>query len=259
MISLLFLGDICSVLGRKIVEYKLPELIYKYKADFVIANGENATHGRGLSFKHYTELLNSGINCITMGNHYYGVEDILKRNELYTNMVRPLNLPDKVPGMGSKVFFVKGIEIRVTNLLGVTGISGLMQNNPFEAIDKIIEKSHSQIHFIDFHAEATGEKAALARYVDGRVTCVVGTHTHVQTNDSRILPKGTAFLTDVGACCAYESILGMDAKNVIYRNSTGMPTRFEVPTTGKAQLNACHIVINDNFKAELIETISIIE
>lgn len=212
MISLLFLGDICSVLGRKIVENKLPELISKYKADFVIANGENATHGRGLSFKHYTELLNSGINCITMGNHYYGVEDILKRNELYTNMVRPLNLPDKVPGMGSKVFFVKGIEIRVTNLLGVTGISGLMQNNPFEAIDKIIEKSHSQIHFIDFHAEATGEKAALARYVDGRVTCVVGTHTHVQTNDSRILPKGTAFLTDVGACCAYESILGMDAK-----------------------------------------------
>ena len=120
-------------------------------------------------------------------------------------------------------------------------------------------KSHSQIHFIDFHAEATGEKAALARYVDGRVTCVVGTHTHVQTNDSRILPKGTAFLTDVGACCAYESILGMDVKNVIYRNSTGMPARFEVPTTGKAQLNACHIVINDNFKAELIETISIIE
>ena len=102
MISLLFLGDICSVLGRKIVENKLPELISKYKADFVIANGENATHGRGLSFKHYTELLNSGINCITMGNHYYGVEDILKRNELYTNMVRPLNLPDKVPGMGLK-------------------------------------------------------------------------------------------------------------------------------------------------------------
>ena len=257
--NILYLGDIVGRIGRKAVAGLLPQLKQTYSIDFTIANSENATHGHGLSHIHYNELLEVGIDAFTSGNHFLRHKDVFNTTFDFSKQVRPYNFNNKTPLEGTRVFKVKDKTLRLTNLLGRVYLD-TVTSNAFDDLKNIIEtEEKTDIHIVDFHAEATGEKISLARAFDGQVTAIVGTHTHVQTADERLLPKGTAYITDLGMCGAYESILGMDAKNVIYRNSTGMPARFEVPTTGKAQLNACHIVINDNFKAELIETISIIE
>lgn len=260
MISLLFLGDICGPVGRRVVDTYLPELKKRHRVDFVIANGENATHGRGLSLQHYRRLIEAGVDCVTMGNHFYAVGEILRRTDEYERMVRPANFDGSCPGIGTRLFFLaSGQAIRVTNLLGYTEIKGA-QENPFVALERILRTAEpAAVHLVDFHAEATGEKAALARAFDGRVTAVLGTHTHVQTNDARILPRGTGFLSDVGSCCAYESVLGMVPEPIIKFNSTNMPARFEVPREGRGQLNACLIKLDQNFRAASLELINIIE
>lgn len=256
MINILFIGDICGKLGREAVKKSIPLLKEKYAIDFIVANGENTTHGRGLSYSHYKELMDYGINCITMGNHFFGVEEIIRSNEKYTNLIRPLNLPEKIPGTGTKVFTVKGKTVQITNLLGVSEINFMGQNNPFTCIDNLLSTNKSDIHIIDFHAEATGEKGALARFVDGKVSAVIGTHTHVQTNDARILPLGTGLLSDVGACCAYNSILGMNSDEVISRNAYGIPKRFFTPSTGPKQFNAVILMFNDEMKLTEFKLIS---
>lgn len=259
MLTILFFGDICGEVGRDIIKKYLPTLKTEYKADVVIANGENATHGRGLALKHYQELVDHGVDLITMGNHYAGVESIISRNEEYTKMIRPANFSHHVPGVGYKTVYHNDTSILVINLIGQTSLDGLGQNNPFDTADKILAKEKADLIFVDFHAEATGEKAALARYLDGRVSAVVGTHTHVQTADSRILPKGTAFLTDVGANCAYESILGMRAEPVIKRTATSIPSRFVMEDMGPIQISAVAITFNDSQKVSSIQPIYIVE
>jgi len=258
--NILFLGDIVGRPGRQIVKTLLPTIKKEYSIDFTIANGENATHGKGLSLKHYNELISAGIDCITMGNHFFKVDEIITKNEQYVNMIRPYNLASYIPGKGSKVFNCKGIKIRVTNMMGRVFIEGA-DTNPFFDLDKIInDPEKADIHFVDFHAEATGEKMSLARYADGRISCLIGTHTHVQTNDCRILPQGTGFMSDAGMCGFYEGILGVDPKNVIKHTSLGMPTRFEVPESGRAQLNG--VVINVDEKTShttSIKSISMFE
>lgn len=259
MFTILFFGDICGEVGRDIIKKYLPMLKTEYKADIVIANGENATHGRGLALKNYLELIENGVDLVTMGNHYAGVESILSRNEEYKMMIRPANFSKKVPGVGYKTIYSGDKTVLVINLLGQAALPGLGQNNPFDTVDRILESEKADIIFVDFHAEATGEKAALARYLDGRVGAVIGTHTHVQTADSRILPKGTAFLTDVGANCAYESILGMRAEPVIKRTATSIPSRFVMEDMGPIQISAVAITFDDNNKATKIHPIYIIE
>lgn len=259
MISLLFLGDICGPVGRQVVRNHLKGLVEKYQIDFVIANAENATHGRGLSLSHYLELSSCGVGCMTMGNHFFAVEEILRKTDKYENMIRPANFAGDCPGRGTSLFQIKNITLRVTNLLGFSEIAGA-QSNPFRKLEEIISQEElADIHIVDFHAEATGEKAALARAFDGRVSAVIGTHTHVQTADARALPKGTGFLSDVGACCAHESILGMEPEPIIFRNSTGMPSRFRVPREGRGQLNACLLVFGERHKLLEIKTIAIVE
>ncbi|MCI2068760.1 MAG: TIGR00282 family metallophosphoesterase [Bacilli bacterium] len=237
MVTILFLGDIDGPVGRKIVQDKLAEIKAKYQIDFTIANGENATHGKGLSLTHYKELKKGGIDAITMGNHFFRISEVITESSSYEDMVRPANLHPSVPGNGSKIFLVGGIKIRVTNLLGRVFVEGA-DLNPFDTLDNLITSGEkADIHIVDFHAEATGEKMCLAKAFDGKVTAVIGTHTHVQTNDSRILPLGTGFISDAGMCGAYDSILGVSPEGVITRTWKGLPSVFETPDKGKGILS----------------------
>jgi metallophosphoesterase (TIGR00282 family) len=260
MVRILFIGDIVGTLGRQIVKDKLPSLKSSYNVDFTVANGENATHGKGLSLAHYKELKEAGIDAVTMGNHFFRMEEIITKNAEYQDMIRPYNLHSSVPGSGSKIFNLGPIEIRVTNLLGRVFMEGA-ETNPFDDLDAICHsKPKAQVHLVDFHAEATGEKMCLAKAFDGQVSAVLGTHTHVQTNDSRILPKGTAFISDVGMCGAYDSILGVEPDEVINRTWRGLPSRFTLAEKGLAIL--CGVVLEIDEKtglATLIKPFSVFE
>lgn len=261
MVKILFLGDIVGNLGRQIVKDQLSEIKKSNSIDFVVANGENATHGKGLSLAHYKELIGAGIDCITMGNHFYRVREIIDKNDEYISLIRPLNMHPSTPGKGSALFVIKdNIRIRVTNLIGRVFIDG-GDSNPFDALNNLIEKEvKDEIHFVDFHAEATGEKMALALAFDGKISALAGTHTHVQTNDNRILPNGTGFVSDAGMCGAYDSILGDNPTSIISRSWYGQPTKFTPKDDGKKILNGVIYSINEKTKkCEKVELVNIFE
>jgi metallophosphoesterase (TIGR00282 family) len=235
--NILFLGDIVGSLGRAIIADKLAGLKKEHQIDFTIANGENTTHGKGLSLSHYKNLKSYGIDAITMGNHFFRLEETIDKNNQFVDMIRPLNLNSAVPGLGSKLFQVGDYKVRVTNLMGRVFIEGA-DSNPFDALDNLIKQGeHSDIHIVDFHAEATGEKMALAKAFDGKVTAVLGTHTHVQTNDARILPNGTGFISDAGMCGFNDGILGVSPDEVITHTWKGLPSRFLPPEEGNCILS----------------------
>ena len=251
--NILFIGDVVGQIGRSIVLNKLPLLKSKYQIDFTIANLENATHGKGLSYKHYELLTRSGIDCVTMGNHFYRNKDVFTYALKMDKLVRPYNLYKDAPNVGTRLFDCKGKKIRVTNLLG-RAFMDLADKNPFDCLEDIIsEEKKSDIHIVDFHAEATGEKMCLAKCFDGEVSAVIGTHTHVQTSDDRILYKGTGFISDAGMCGYYDGILGVCEEGVIRRTRTGLPSLFETPDEGRAMFNG--IVLKfDDVSNKLIET-----
>ncbi len=244
--KVLFLGDVVGPLGRKAVKKYLGTYKEKLGIDFVIANGENATHGHGLSVEHYKELKNSGVDCVTNGNHFFNCKEPFSSPESYTDSIRPYNLDKDVPLSGTKVFVTSnGIKIRVTNLLGRVFIP-MTQTNPFYDLDTIIKEDKEKIiHIVDFHAEATAEKRCLAEYADGRITALIGTHTHVQTNDPKLLNKGTFFLTDSGMNGAYDSVLGDEKDGSIKRTLSGMPANLVVPRAGKMQANGVIMDIDE--------------
>ncbi|MDD4532360.1 MAG: TIGR00282 family metallophosphoesterase, partial [Bacilli bacterium] len=243
--NILFIGDIVGKLGRKIVEEELPILKEKYHVDFVVANGENATHGKGLSIKHYHELIAAGIDCITMGNHYLRVKDVFSHKTEYTKMVRPANMYPDIPGNTYLDFSIKGKIIRVINVLGRGFMNGA-NYNPFDTVEKIMGiLPKPQLVLVDFHAESTAEKMIMAKGFDGQLTAVVGTHTHVQTNDPRILPKGTAFITDLGMCGYYDGILGVKSEDAINLTWRGIPSKFEMVDSGSSIFNGLVMEIDD--------------
>lgn len=226
--EILFIGDIVGRPGRDAVSSILPDLIDEYCLDFVIANGENVTHGKGLSKEHMLELLDCGIDVITLGNHSFAKKDTFTYIDDYEEVIRPANLHSIFPGRGSNVFEVNGKTIRVTNLLGKVYL-GMNVENPFDTLKNIVDNEEkADIHIVDFHAEATGEKMALGWAMDGQVTCVLGTHTHVPTSDARLLSKGTAYQSDVGMCGPRNGILGCEREGVIKKTWTGYPSTFEV-------------------------------
>ncbi len=244
---LLFIGDIVGKSGRNIVIKYLPELIKKYQIDFVIANGENVTHGKGLIEHHYHQLVNNGIDCITLGNHYESKNEILEYLEGADHLIRPYNIKKDYPGVGTAVFELDDIRVRVTNLLGQAFMLEEV-DNPFEALNSIIEDSHDEIHIVDFHAEATGEKQSLAWAFDGKITALIGTHTHVQTHDERILPQGTAFMCDVGMCGPYNGILGAKREVMINRAWKNEVLRYDVESEKGSVLSAVVITIDEESK-----------
>lgn len=253
---ILFLGDIVGQPGRTVVAEKLPGLLDGYRPDLVIANAENLANGRGLTPKLAEALFDTNVDILTLGNHVWDNREIFGYIEHEKRIVRPANFPGGVPGCGYTLVRVNSFRVAVVNMLGRVFMGDY--DSPFAVIDRILgEIGPETPHvFVDFHAEATSEKLAFAHYVDGRVSAVIGTHTHVQTADEQILPGGTAYLTDVGMCGPVRGIIGMKKDQVLQRFLTQMPVRFEVES-GPAMLNAVVIDVTDKGTASSILRISL--
>lgn len=229
MTRILFIGDIVGRPGRKIVKTVLSELMKTEAVDLVVANGENAAGGFGLSLEVTRELLFSGIDVITLGNHTWDNRDIYNVLDQEPRVVRPANYPDGTPGAGSYLAIsAKGEPVGVINLLGQVFLEALQ--SPFQIADELVSElsKETKIILVDIHAEATSEKMALGWYLDGRVSAVLGTHTHVETADERVLPQGTAYITDVGMTGPINSVLGVDSELVLKKFLTKRPVKFEV-------------------------------
>jgi len=259
--KILFLGDIVGKVGRRTVTNNLEKLVKKYQVDFVIANGENTTHGKGIIEKHYYELLDAGIDCITLGNHYLSKDNLLQYIEDADCLIRPLNISQRIGGEGSRVFEVNGVKIRVTNILG-TAFMKEEVSSPYYSLKSLIDnlEDEDSIHIVDYHAEATGEKMCFGYAFDGLVSAVLGTHTHVQTNDAKILEHGTAFISDVGMCGAANGVLGFEKNSVMRVTMFGEKDRFGFDDQDQGQLNAVVIDIdNVTHKAREIVTVKLLE
>jgi len=258
--NVLFIGDIFGSLGRETVKKYLEEIINAYNVSFVIANGENAAHGRGITETMYHELLENGINVLTMGNHTFDNHDIFNFIDSAKFLLRPANMDKSVPGKGYDIFTINDIKIGVINLMGRTYMPPV--NCPFRTFDEIYDiiKSITPIIVVDFHAEATSEKIAFGYYVDGKATAIIGTHTHVQTADNRILSNGTAYITDVGMTGPLNGVIGVEKDNVINRFINGLPSRFNPVENGDIQFSAVILNIDSQTgKAKEIRRIYITE
>lgn len=246
-VKILFIGDVTGKVGQKMVHDYLPRLRQRYKPQAVILNGENAADGRGITEKIYKEFLAAGVDMVTMGNHTWDNYDIYDFIGEAKNIVRPANYErnDKVPGQGMQILRINNQKLAVINLFGRVFMGSY--DDPFRVGDELIAEAKKETDhiLIDFHAEVTSEKQAAGWYFDGRVSAVVGTHTHVQTNDARVLDGGTAFQTDVGMTGFYKGILGMSKESILENFTTQMPTRFTTPDTGEGQLNAVLIETDD--------------
>ncbi|MGM0421230.1 MAG: TIGR00282 family metallophosphoesterase [Bacillota bacterium] len=233
--NFLLIGDIVGRAGRRAIRELMPTLIEEHEIDFVIANGENSAGGFGINKKIAQELFDYGIDVLTMGNHVWKNKGIFKFIDQETRIIRPLNFAPGVPGRGYNSFLKNGRRITVVNLIGQIYIGPF--DSPFRAIRDQLDtiERESDIVLVDFHAEATGEKGAMGYFLDGKIDCVFGTHTHVQTNDAKILPKGSAFISDLGLTGAVDSILGMKSDPIVKKHLTGLHTKFEIGT-GAVQL-----------------------
>lgn len=226
--KVLHIGDIVGKAGRFTVSEYLESLIYKHNIDLVIANGENAAGGKGITPKIAKSLYSCGVDIITSGNHIYQNKDINDYLETSDRIIRPANYPPDAFGVGwIRNRLETSVEFAVINLIGRVNLGYF--DCPFRKIDEILnEVKDVPIKIIDFHGETTSEKIAFGWYVDGKVSAVIGTHTHVQTADARILPEGTGYITDVGMCGAWDSVIGVKKEDAIYKFLTQMPVRFRV-------------------------------
>jgi hypothetical protein len=240
-LNLLFIGDIVGKTGRFALTECLDRLIDRHRIDLVVANGENAAAGFGITPDIVRELLDDGVDVITTGNHVWDKKELIPVIDKYEQLLRPANYPAGLPGQGSAVFRTPGgIAVGVLNLEGRVFMNNL--DCPFRAADRLVEemRQRTPLIFVDFHAEATSEKVALGHYLDGRVSAVVGTHTHVQTADERVLPGGTAYITDVGMTGSSDAVIGIRKELAIERFLTQTPVRFEV---AKKDPLLCAVVI----------------
>ncbi|EOH65259.1 TIGR00282 family metallophosphoesterase [Enterococcus mundtii] len=241
----LFIGDVVGAMGREMITEYLPRLKKKYRPQMTIVNGENAASGRGITEKIYKKFLQDGVDVVTMGNHTWDNRDIFEFIDDAKKMVRPANFPEGTPGQGIVFVKVNQLELAVINMQARSFMVDL--DDPFRKMTELVEEARERtpIIFVDFHGETTSEKQAMGWFLDGKVSAVVGTHTHVQTNDARILPQGTAYLTDVGMTGPYDGILGMRREPVIEKFLTALPKRFEVVEQGRGLLSGCILDIDD--------------
>jgi hypothetical protein len=256
-VKIFFIGDIFARPGRLLLSNQLETLKRQYEWDICIANAENAAGGKGINYNVACEIFDSGVDAITMGNHTWARKEIYNFIDSCHKMVRPANYPKSVPGKGRLIIEKSGFKIGILNLIGRVYMDP-PSDCPFLIADREISflRQQCQIILVDFHAEATSEKIAMSYYLDGRVSAVVGTHTHVQTADEKIMGRGTAYITDVGMTGPSEGILGVDKKQILNKFITGLPSRFE-PADGGVFLNAVLINIDENTgKATEIKRIS---
>jgi len=252
---ILMIGDIVGRPGRRVVTALVPELRRQEQIDLVIANGENSAGGRGITPETADELLASGVDVLTSGNHIFRQKDIIPYLEMDVPVLRPLNYPPGVPGRGHMVVrSANGMQVLVVNLCGRVNLMDL--DSPFQRIDRLFRDFATvpPVVVVDFHAETTSEKQAMGWFLDGRVSAVVGTHTHVPTADARILKHGTAYVTDVGMVGPYNSILGDKIEPIVSHFLTQMPARFEVGD-GPVAFDSVLIDIDDTGRARSIRRI----
>ena len=228
-LTILFLGDIVGEPGRRAVANLLPAIRERERVDFVIVNGENSANGRGITPRISIELLRAGAAVITTGDHVWDQKEVLAYIDTEPRLLRPLNYPEGAPGAGSIVLETAKGKVGVINVQGRTFMQPPLEN-PFRAMDAEVARMRAEapVIFVDIHAETTSEKIAMGRFLDGRVSAVVGTHTHVQTADEQIFPGGTAFLCDAGFCGPYESSLGRDIDAIVHRFLTSLPVSFPI-------------------------------
>ncbi len=234
--KILAVGDLVGNVGINKLKQSLDQIRQKENIDFVIVNAENSAEGMGLTKKNFQEILEQKVDVITMGNHTWGKKDIFSFID-HPQIIRPANYPEGVVGKGYNIYECNKKKIAVINLIGRVEIN-VLSENPFIVAKKIVEKIKNEVDIIiiDFHAEATAEKIAMGYYLDGKVTAIFGTHTHVQTADEKILPKGTGYITDIGMTGPEHSVIGMEVEASIKRFETTLPERYKI-ATGSAILN----------------------
>lgn len=261
-LRVLMLGDIVGEAGRAILQKHLPLIRRDYRIDAVVVNGENSSgNGRGITSRIMHFFKHNHVDVVTTGNHVWAAREIYSYFDQHTDLVRPANFPSGCPGSGVAMFERNGKTIAVINVQGRI----FMRENldcPFRTMDSLLTyiRTKTNLIFVDVHAEATSEKAALAYYLDGRVSAVVGTHTHVQTADEKILPQGTAFISDLGMAGALHSSLGMKKDGIIHGFLTQMPVKFAVETAGPFVMTGVYIEVDTQTgKAVAIERIKIID
>jgi 2',3'-cyclic-nucleotide 2'-phosphodiesterase len=259
--KLLFIGDIVGRLGRDLIRRHVRALASHHDADLVIANGENAAGGAGITRENMLEILSAGVDVITTGNHVWDKRETLEFIANEPRLLRPANYPEGTPGAGSCVVAAKnGVRVGVINVMGRVFLHAI--DDPFRVAEREIARLRgegAQVLFVDVHAETTSEKIALSYYLDGMVTAVIGTHTHVQTADERILDGGTACLTDAGMTGPHDGVIGIEKDAIIARFVTGLPGRFET-ATGDPRLNGVIITVDPtNGRATAIQRLSLSE
>lgn len=257
IIRILFFGDVMGEPGRKAITDLLPRLKEEYAADFIIVNGENSAGGRGITPKIAIGLMRAGATVITTGDHVWDQKEIIPFFSEEPRLLRPINYPDGTPGQGSIVLETKKGKVGVINVQGRTFMKMLLEN-PFPAMEQAVEemRKETNIIFVDMHSETTSEKYALGWFLDGKVSAVVGTHTHVQTADERVLPQGTAFLCDAGMCGPINSCIGMDPGTAIERFLSLLPSKNHVARGPVRLCGVCVDVDATTGKAVAIERIT---
>ncbi len=248
---ILFIGDIVGRSGRRVLKETLQKIKNEEKIDLVIANVENLSGGFGVTLDKFEEILNYGVDIATSGNHIWDNKEYKKVFEKYPDKIlRPLNYPDGTPGRGSVLFDVNGNRVLIINIQGRTFMEPI--DCPFRKIDEELRKFDDIIiKIVDFHAEATSEKRAMLYHLSGRVSALIGTHTHVQTADEEILPSGTSYITDVGMTGSFDSVIGIEKQNALYHFITRLPTRFNV-ASDDLRLNSVLLEINEKNGKTLI-------
>lgn len=256
-------GDVAGEPGRRCIQRLVPRLREEHELDLVVVNGENATQGLGLGEKAARQMLAGGVDGITLGNHSFRQRDIFPLLNESQQIVRPANMSSKAPGRG--LMFVEGtdgpggprVEVAVLNLMGSLYLE--VAQSPFEVVDRFVEQARARtpIVLVDMHAEATSEKVAMGQYLNGRVSAVVGTHTHVQTSDARILSGGTAYMTDLGMTGPHDSVIGMRADIILKKFTTGIGQRFEPATKGVQLEGAIIDVDSASGQATSIEAVRV--
>jgi metallophosphoesterase (TIGR00282 family) len=252
-ITVLFIADICGKAGRQAAAYMIKPLKEKYAADYVIANVENAAGGFGITPEMSRKVFSYGVDMQTSGNHIWDRQDIVKYFDLKPKLLRPANYPSYAPGSGSFIDTVGDLKIAVLNLMGRTYMKDI--DCPFQVANRelLSIKQQTQIIVVDFHGEATSEKQAMLYYLDGKVSAIIGSHTHVQTADEQISKRGTAYITDAGMTGAHDSVIGMEKEPSLQRFLTGMPIRFTT-ATDDVKISGVVVTINTlNGKAQHIE------
>jgi metallophosphoesterase (TIGR00282 family) len=257
-VRILFVADVFGVPGRRAVEEVVPRLRAERDVDFCVVNGENVADGAGITPRLAERLLAAGADVITLGNHVWRRGEIAPYLKTAERVVRPANLSSETPGRGLVVAPARdGTPVAVINLMGTVFLD--VATAPFEVVDGLVDEARSQAAhvLVDFHAEATSEKIALTRWLDGRVSAVIGTHTHVQTNDARVLPGGTAAITDAGMTGPHDSVIGVKADLAIARMRTGMGVRFE-PADGDVRLEGVLVETDVEGRATACESVRVL-